>query len=271
MCVKATESKEAVTIGTSAKMTLGSNDEGRQYHIALCPGEAGEYCILPGDPGRVAEIAGYLENSVLIANNREYLTYAGTYRGKRVSVTSTGIGGPSAAIAVEELVKCGVHTFIRIGTCGGMQPKVHAGDVIIPTAAIRAEGTSAEYLPSGYPAAASFEVVQALQSGARELSLTSHVGVVHSKDSFYGQTEPDTMPVGRQLRESWQAYISLGCLASEMECAAIFSVGMTRGVRVGAVLTAIWNPELDKTGEDTSRSSSNDSAIRCALAAIERL
>lgn len=253
------------------KMTLGQNEENRQFHIALRPGEVGEYCILPGDPGRVAEIAGYLENPVQMASNREFLTYTGVYAGKRVSVTSTGIGGPSAAIALEELVRCGAGTFIRIGTCGGMQPAVRAGHLVIAGSAIRGEGTTRQYLPDGCPAAADFEVTTALHRAAGTLGLPAHVGIVHSKDSFYGQTEPETMAVAPRLMADWSAYIRLGCLASEMECAALFAVGMTRRVRVGAVLTAIWNPELDKTGEDMTRHNSNDGAIRCALEAIHAL
>ena len=253
------------------RMTLGVNSENKQYHIALAPGEAGEYVILPGDPGRVEEIARELKDPAFVAENREYRTYAGEIAGKRVCVTSTGIGGASAAIAIEELVKCGVHTFIRVGTCGGMQPDVLPGDVVIAAAAIRAEGTSREYLPDGYPACADFSVVDALRRAAVDSGLRYHIGVVHSKDSFYGQTEPDTMPAAARLKERWDMYIRSGCLASEMEAAALFSVGQIRRVRVGAVLTVIWNPELQKAGVDQTEYHSNDRAISCAVRAIETL
>jgi len=252
-------------------MQLGTNESNRQFHIAISPGQAGEYAILPGDPGRVEEIARRLTKPVFVAENREYKTFAGELAGKRVCVTSTGIGGASAAIAVEELIKCGVNTFIRVGTCGGMQPDVQPGDVVIASAAIRAEGTSREYLPDGYPACADFDVTIALRHAAEASGLRYHTGVVHSKDSFYGQTEPDTMPTAGRLNANWNMYVCSGCLASEMEAAALFSVGQVRRVRVGAVLTVIWNPELQKTGVNQLEYHSNDRAITCAISAIETL
>ncbi|MCL2409664.1 MAG: nucleoside phosphorylase [Oscillospiraceae bacterium] len=251
------------------QMALGSDDN-RQYHIALSPGDC-EYAILPGDPGRVEEIAGYLENPEFVTEKREYKTYRGTIAGKSVYVTSTGIGGPSAAIALEELYKCGVRTFIRVGTCGGMQSDVMPGNIVIASSAIRAEGTSGEYLPPGYPAAASFTVTSALESAARQLGLTYHVGVVHSKDSFYGQTEPDSMPIAPALKDRWSSYVRAGCLASEMEAAALFSVGLCRNARVGVVLTAVWNPERHKLGLEQTEYHGNDRAISCAVKAIELL
>ena len=165
-----------------------SADKEKLYHIQVAPGEVGEIVILPGDPKRV-----------LIADNREYITYTGTVAGKKVSVTSTGIGGPSAAIALEALVRCGAHTFIRVGTCGGMQTNVKSGDVIVATAAVRMDGTSREYAPIEYPAAADFEVTTALVRAAKTLDVPYHVGVVQCKDAFYGQHEPEKMPVSYEL------------------------------------------------------------------------
>ena len=255
----------------SQNMALGANEKNKQYHIDISPGQVGEYAILPGDPGRVEEIARRLSDPVFIAEKREYKTYAGGLAGKRVCVTSTGIGGASAAIAIEELIKCGVHTFIRVGTCGGMQPDVLPGDLVIAAAAIRAEGTSNEYLPNGYPACADINVISALQNSAARSGLRYHTGVIHSKDSFYGQTESDSMPVAEHLKASWQSYIRSGCLASEMEAAALFSVGLVRRVRVGCVLTVIWNPELHKAGVSQTQHLDNERAITCALGAIEAL
>ena len=252
-------------------MKLGENSENRQYHIALASGETGGYAILPGDPGRVDRIAAELDSPKLIAQNREFRTFSGTLLGERVCVTSTGIGGPSAAIAMEELIKCGVDTFIRVGTCGGMQPCVKAGDLVIASAAIRGDGTSREYLPEGYPAAADIEVVTALRSAADALGFRHHTGVVQSKDSFYGQTEPESMPMREFLSDRWQSYIRAGCLASEMEAAALLSVGQVRRARVGVVLTAIWNPELVNSGEDASQRFDSEGAIRCAVEALKRL
>jgi len=147
-------------------MALGANVDNKQYHIDIAPGQVGQYAILPGDPGRVDEIAEYLDNPYFIGQKREYRTFGGEIFGKKVCVVSTGIGGPSAAIAMEELIKCGVHTFIRVGTCGAMQPDILPGDIVIAAAAIRAEGTTMEYLPPGYPAAANIEVINALAESA---------------------------------------------------------------------------------------------------------
>lgn len=248
----------------------------RQFHLAVKPEEVGKYVILPGDPGRVPKIAALLDNAVQMAQNREYNTYTGALCGEKVSVVSTGIGGPSAAIALEELVACGAHTFIRVGTSGGMDVKVCGGDLVIAAAAVRQEGTSYEYLPDGYPAAADFSVTMALQHAAKELSLDEdgkryHVGVVQSKDSFYGETSPETMPVGKALQDKWDAYLHCGCLASEMETAALFSVGLVRHVRVGAVLTAIWNVERPKAGLPDTVCNDSTRAIQCAVEALKRL
>ena len=252
-------------------MKLGENSEDRQYHIALSRGEAGGYAMLPGDPGRVEKIAELLDGPEFIAQNREFRTFAGTLSGERVCVTSTGIGGPSAAIAMEELIKCGAHTFIRVGTCGGMQPQVRAGDLVIASAAIRGDGASREYLPDGYPAVADFDVVSALRKASGALGMRRHIGVVQSKDSFYGQTEPESMPMRDFLSGRWQSYIRAGCLASEMEAATLLSVGLARRVRVGVVLTTIWNPELTESGLDASQNFDTEGAIRCAVDAMKLL
>ena len=155
--------------------------------------------MLPGDPKRCAKIAKYFDNPVLVADNREYVTYTGTLDGVKVSVTSTGIGGPSASIAMEELYRCGADTFVRIGTCGGMQTEVKSGDVVIATGAIRMEETSKEYAPIEYPAVANLDVTNALVYAAKEKGLSCHTGVVQCKDAFYGQHEPEAMPVGYEL------------------------------------------------------------------------
>jgi len=256
---------------TSENMALGANAQNRQYHIDLEPGQVGGYAILPGDPGRVEEIAQYLENPKFVTEKREYKTFTGEIFGKKVCIMSTGIGGPSAAIAIEELIKCGVHTFIRVGTCGGMQPDVLPGDIVIAQSAIRAEGTSNEYLPPGYPACADVGVTVALQESAQAAGLRYHTGVIHSKDNFYGQTEPDTMPISETLKDRWNSYIKAGCLASEMETAALYSAGLSRRVRVGCVLTAVWNPELHKAGIAQTQYLSNERAIKCAIGAIKIL
>ncbi len=251
-------------------------DENIQFHLKTTAEQVGKYVILPGDPGRVEKIAKHLDNAQFIASNREYTTYTGTLLGEKVSVVSTGIGGPSAAIAVEELIRCGAHTFIRVGTSGGIDIKVVGGDLVIASGAIRGDGTSREYIPEEYPAVADFEVLSALKKAADNLSTNElgngcHVGVVQSKDSFYGEIEPEKMPVAEHLVNRWDAYVRCGCLTSEMEAATIFSVAIARHVRAGAVLTALWNVERSKAGLPDPVCHSSERAIKCAVDAIKIL
>ncbi|MDO4478492.1 MAG: uridine phosphorylase [Lachnospiraceae bacterium] len=248
-----------------------SEDPNRQYHVGTAPGEVGEYVILPGDPKRCEKIAAYLDNPVKIADQREYMTYTGTLEGVKVTVTSTGIGGPSTAIAVEELVKCGAKTFIRIGTSGGMQLDVKSGDLVVATGAVRAEGTSHEYAPAAYPAVADFDVVQALRTAGRQLGAAVHTGVVQSKDSFYGQHDPSLMPVAGMLQQNWEAWCRMGCLASEMETATLFIVAQFLRVRASAVFLVMANQEREKAGLDNPVVHDTDMAIRTAVEAMRIL
>ena len=243
----------------------------RQYHIDLAHGDVGEYVILPGDPGRCESIAKHFNKPKFVTQKREFVTWSGELCGVKVGVTSTGIGGPSAAIAIEELIKCGAHTFIRVGTCGGIDTKVIGGDIIIATAAVRGDGTSDEYLVPDYPAAADFEVTSALKQAAEKNKLRHHIGVVQSKDSFYGEVAPESMPVEARLKARWDCFVRAGCLGSEMEAATLMCVGLTRKVRVGAVLTAIWNVERPKAGLDNPEYHSSDRAIKCAIDALKIL
>ena len=248
-----------------------SEDVNRQYHIQVTKGEVGRYVILPGDPKRCVKIAQYFDNPVLIADNREYITYTGTLDGVKVSVTSTGIGGPSASIAMEELYRCGADTFVRIGTCGGMQTEIKSGDIVIATAAVRMEGTSREYAPIEYPAVANLDVTNALVEAAKEKGFIYHTGVVQSKDSFYGQHEPEAMPVGYELINKWEAWKRMGCLASEMESAALFIVAGKLRVRMGSCLLVLANQEREKQGLENPVVHDTDMAIRVAVEAIRRM
>lgn len=248
-----------------------SEDASRLYHIQVAPGEVGRYVILPGDPKRSAKIAQYFDGPVLVADNREYVTYTGTLDGVKVSVTSTGIGGPSASIAMEELVRCGADTFVRIGTCGGMQTPVKSGDIVVATGAIRMEGTSREYAPIEFPAVADFEVLTALVDAAKASGRRWHAGVVQCKDSFYGQHSPDRMPVSYELQSKWEAWKRLGVLASEMESAALFTVAAHRGVRCGSAFHVIWNQERNAAGLDQTRDEDTESAIRVGIEAVKLL
>ena len=243
-------------------------ENGKQYHIDLREGDVGEYVILPGDPKRCKKIAEYFDNARLVADKREYVTYTGFLDGVKVSVTSTGIGGPSAAIALEELVKVGAKYFIRVGTCGGMDINVKGGDIVIPTGAIRMEGTSKEYAPIEFPAVADFDIVTKLVEAAKKSGKNYHVGVVQCKDSFYGQHSPALMPVNYELINKWNAWLKLGCLASEMESAALFTVAAYLHVKVGSVFLVIANQEREKAGLDNPVVHDTDSAIQTAVDAI---
>ena len=243
----------------------------RQFHIQCVQGEVGEYCILPGDPGRCEAIARHFENAVHVQTNREYATYTGTLMGERVSVVSTGIGGPSAAIAMEELANIGVHTFVRVGTCGGIDLSVQSGDVVVATGAVRMEGTSREYAPIEWPAVPDFTVTTALVEACKNLGYPWHAGVVQCKDSFYGQHSPARMPVSYELEQKWEAWKRLGVLASEMESAALFAVAAARRVRVGSVFHVIWNQEREKAGLDQKESHNTEAAITAGVEALKIL
>jgi len=248
-----------------------SENEEKQYHIQVAPGEVGRYVIMPGDPKRCALIAKYLDDPELIADCREYVTYTGTLDGVKVSVTSTGIGGPSAAIAVEELVKCGADTFIRIGTSGGMDINVKSGDVVVANGAIRMEGTSKEYAPIEYPAVPDFDVMSALVEGAKQRKKPYHVGVVQCKDSFYGQHDPDSKPVSYELINKWDAWVKMGCKVSEMESAALFIVAASLKVRAGSVMLVMANQERAKAGLDNPVVHDTDAAIQVSIQAVRNL
>ena len=248
-----------------------SEDASRQYHIQVAKGEVGRYVIMPGNPKRCAKIAKYFDNPVLIADNREFITYTGTLDGEKVSVTSTGIGGPSASIAMEELYRCGADTFVRIGTCGGMQPEVKSGDIVIATGAIRMEGTSREYAPIEFPAVPDLKVTNALVDAAEQKGYPYHTGAVQCKDSFYGQHEPEVKPVSYELLNKWEAWKRLGCLASEMESAALFVVASCLKVRVGSCFLVLANQEREKLGLDNPVVHDTDMAVQVAVEAVREL
>lgn len=248
-----------------------SGEEGLQYHLQVRKGDVGRYVILPGDPKRCKKIAAYFENPVLVADSREFVTYTGTLDGVKVSVTSTGIGGPSASIAMEELIQCGADTFIRVGTCGGMALDVEGGDIVVATGAIRAEGTSKEYAPIEFPAVADLTVTNALVQAAKNLGKKWHAGVVQCKDSFYGQHDPEQMPVGDELLKKWDAWMKLGCKASEMESAALFIVASARGVRAGSDFLVMGNQERVKRGMENHITHDTEGAIQVAIEALRIL
>lgn len=246
-------------------------EEGLQYHIGLRKGDVGKYVILPGDPKRCEKIARHFDDAKLIADSREYVTYTGYLDGVKVSVTSTGIGGPSASIALEELVRVGADTFLRVGTCGGMQTDIMGGDLVIATGAIRMEGTSKEYAPIEFPAVANLEITNALVQAAKDLNKKYHVGIVQCKDAFYGQHEPETKPVDYELVNKWNAWVRLGCKASEMESAALFVVGDYLRVRVGSSFLVVANQEREKLGLENPVVHDTEAAIEVTVQAIRNL
>lgn len=246
-------------------------DIGVQYHIRCKEGDVGRYCFLPGDPGRCEAIAQHFDNPVHVGMNREYNIYTGTLLGKKVSVCSTGIGGPSAAIAMEELTAIGADTFIRVGTCGGIDLNVLPGDVVVATGAIRFEHTSFEYAPSEFPSVPDFDVTLALREASLALGYRTHTGVVQCKDSFYGQHSPEKSPVSYELLQKWESWKRLGVKASEMESAALFVVAAALGVRCGSCFHAVWNQEREKLGMQMPMTEDTSGAIRVGIEAVKRL
>lgn len=248
-----------------------SGEAGLQYHLQIRPGDVGRYVILPGDPKRSKKIAAHFDDARLVADSREFVTYTGYLDGEKVSVTSTGIGGPSASIAMEELVLCGADTFVRVGTCGGIDMDVKGGDIVVATGAIRMEGTSREYAPIEFPAVANLDVTNALVESAKTLGYTYHTGIVQCKDAFYGQHEPERMPVSYELLNKWEAWKRLGVKASEMESAALFVAAAHLGVRCGSNFLVVGNQERNAAGLDNPIVHDTESAIKVGIEALRRL
>lgn len=222
--------------------------KGVQYHLRVGPGDVARYVLMPGDPERTDLIASLWENAKLVAHHREYRTWTGSYRGVKVSVTSTGIGSPSTAIAVEELLRVGADTFIRVGTMGAIQRRLKPGTLVIGEAAVRLEGTSQQYVMEGYPAAASYDVVLALIEAAERLGVEYEVGVVASTDSFYlgqgrpgygGYMTPRSASIIPELQRA-------GVLGFEMEASALFTIARIYGARAGCVCAVVANRVTDE-------------------------
>lgn len=243
----------------------------KQFHIACAQGDIGRYCILPGDPGRVPAIAALFDDAKQIAYNREFNVWTGTLLGEKVTACSTGIGGPSASIAMEELHKCGADTFIRTGTCGGIDLNVQSGDVVVATGAIRYEHTSREYAPIEFPAVADFQVTNALVEATKKLGFPLHTGIVQCKDSFYGQHSPDASPVSYELKAKWESWKRLGVKASEMESAALFVEAAALGCRCGSCFHVIWNQEREAAGLDQKMSEDTSASVKVAVEGLKRL
>ena len=250
---------------------MGSKDvhSERQHHIDLVPGDVGETILLPGDVSRVEIIASHFDDAKLIAHKRQYITYTGTYKGVKVSVTSTGIGGPALAIAVEELIKVGGKNFIRVGTGGGIQSWLPVPAIIVGTAAVRGDGTSREYFPLEYPAVADFHMVEAIVNSAEELNVEVFPGIIRGHDAFYAESifadKVDYLERGR-------AWIDAGVLVVSNESSTLFPLAMVRGCRAGTILNSVdchQRPDLIVAPEDIKGTIS--SAIDIALEATVKL
>ncbi len=211
----------------------------RKYHVGLAEGEVGGYVLMPGDPFRTALIARYLEGADEKAFSREYRTFTGTVGGEKVSTTSSGIGGPSAAIAVEELGELGVHTFLRVGTCGAAQPHIKTGDLVIATGAVRSEGTPDAYVPKEYPAIASHDVITACMEAAEAAGAPHHLGLIRSVDALYSDLMPERMPRPAELRAELEMWARAGVVANDMESSTILIVASLRRFRAGVILLCV--------------------------------
>lgn len=243
----------------------------KQFHIHCQAGDVGRYCILPGDPGRCKAIAALFDDAHFVSSNREFTIYTGTLLGEKVSVCSTGIGGPSASIAMEELHNIGADTFLRVGTCGGIDLDVQPGDVVVANGAVRYEHTSLEYAPIEFPAVPDFGITLALKEASEALGYRTHVGVVQCKDSFYGQHSPEKSPVYYDLLQKWDSWKRLGVKASEMESAALFVVAAALHVRCGSCFHVIWNQEREKAGMFMKLTEDTTGAVRVGIEAMKRI
>ena len=246
-------------------------DDKREYHIELAPGDVGKYVFLPGDPGRCELIASYFDDPHFVARHREYETWTGYLEGEKVSVTSTGIGCPSAVIALEELVHIGADTFMRVGTSGSMQEHIKPGDLGVISAAIRDEGTTSHYLPIEFPAVADLELTHTLWEVAKASGLTSHLGVSQSKDSFYGQHSPERMPVAKRLAERWQAWMAGGAICSEMEAAGLYIVAQVLGVRATGIMMIMGHPDQSPMTAQEWEASKVDHMIPVAIEGMREI
>ena len=189
------------------------------------PGDISMYVLLTGDPKRTALIASRLDNSVKIADYRQFISYRGTYRGVDISIVSTGIGCPAAAITVEELSRIGAKYFIRVGTTGSLQPNIDVGDLVVPLAAVRGDGTTKRIIKQGYPAVASFRMVKAVLKAAEKLNVKTYSGIVWTDDLYYSNNS--------DLIDYWS---KAGVLSVEMECSAIFVLASLKGLEAAAIL-----------------------------------
>lgn len=201
-----------------------------QPHIMCGVGDVAKYVLISGDPGRVAKIASFFDESSKVADYRGFVTYTGSVDGIGISACSTGIGCPSTAIVVEELARIGAETFIRVGTTGALQPEIKMGDIVIATSAVRGDGTSRVYAPIEFPAVADFGVTAALVQAAKKLNQTVHFGPILTTDAFYGDMA------------NLELWSKRNVLSVEMESSLIFTFARAKKLRAGTILAVDGNP-----------------------------
>lgn len=254
-------------------MTGDSEDpnDRRQYHLDVAPEDVADSVLLPGDPDRLETIVETWDHAEQRAEHREYRTATGEHDGTPVSVTSTGIGSPSTAIAVEELARVGVDTLIRVGSCGSIAPRADIGELVITTAAVRKEGTSKEYVREDYPASADHRITSALVAAAEKLGYTYHLGVTCSTDSFYaGQSRPGLD--GFRARDSEAEIDALreaGVVNFEMEAASLLTLANIYGLRAGAVCTVYADRDTGEFRTDGERKAAQTASL--AVTYLERM
>jgi uridine phosphorylase len=240
----------------------------KKYHVGLAKGEVGDYVLVPGDPARTAVIAKFLDGAKEMAFSREYRTFTGSVDGVPVSTMSTGMGGPSVAIGVEELSELGVHTFLRVGTCGAAQPEIKMGDLVIALGSVRSEGTPNGYVPAEYPAVASLDVVNALVDAAKASGVPYHVGIIRSVDALYSDLVPDSMP-RPHLRDELEMWSRAGVLSNDMETSTLLVVARLRKLRAGTINLCV--DELGAGEIHHLDPSYMESMLKVAVDAIRRL
>ena len=254
------------------RMGLIPLEKKKMMHIGIGVGDVGRYVFLPGSPERTEKIARHFENPREIAYHREYRTWVGTLDGVPVAVTSTGIGGPSTAIAVEELYQCGADTMIRVGSCASTSPKVGIGDIVIPSGAIRMEGVGDHYLPTEFPAVPDFQLMKVLEEAALEKGYRYDTGVTITKAGFYSQTAPQTKPIAQELMYRWDAYVKGGATNTSMECAPLFLIAGTLGIRSASVMVSATNcDDYSERGRTVPMSELEERVIEVAIEAMRRI
>jgi uridine phosphorylase len=246
------------------------------FHLGIHDDDLGgaKLAIIPGDPGRVSRIAGLMENPVPLAATREFTSFKAELDGVPLIICSTGIGGPSTSIAVEELAQLGIRTFLRVGTTGAIQPHIHVGDLIVTSGSVRLDGASFHFAPAEYPAVADFYCTRALVEAAQKSGAVAHVGITASSDTFYpGQERYDTLTgrVHAGMRGKLKEWQDMGVLNYEMESATLFTQCAASGLRAGCIAGVIVNRTQQEIPSDKTMKATETTAVSVVIEAARRL